>query len=81
MNESQFAGYAVLVLLPVIASLVALIKPIISLNVSIQKLNDSIDTLSSNHKELKHQIAKHGEMLHEHESRIFLMEHREDDLK
>ena len=65
MNEAQFMGLligAIATLLGIAGVMVAIIiKPIISLNTSIQKLNDSIDQLNGDNKNIKERVTKHGE--------------------
>ena len=64
MSEAQFMGLLIgaIATLLGIASIIGaiIIKPIISLNKSIQKLNDSIDQLNGDNKLLGERVTKHG---------------------
>lgn len=64
MTENQFMGLLIgsLATLLAITSVVVtiVIKPIINLNKSITKLNDSIDVLNRDSKNLVDRVAKHG---------------------
>ena len=77
MNSTEFWGYLMVFCVPVIGSLVALIKPIINLNVNIQKLADAVSTLNSDKEEIKAQITKHEDILNDHETRLTLFEYRD----
>lgn len=77
MSKEEFIGYAIVFCLPILSSFIALVKPIINLNVNIQKLNDSIKHLNSDNASIKVDIEKHESMLHDHETRLSLIEHRE----
>ncbi len=77
MNEAQFMGLligCISTLLTIASVIVAIIiKPVISLNKSIQKLNDSIDQLNGDNNTLKERVTKHGKEIDE--NRIKLVEH------
>ena len=75
MSNTEFIGYLIVFAVPVLGSLVALVKPIINLNVNIQKLSDSITHLNSDKKEMKNQLNEHEEKLNDHETRLLIMEH------
>lgn len=77
MNNTDFIGYLVVFCVPLIASFIALIKPIITLNVNIQKLADSIKNLYFDRDEIKSQVNCHEEKINDHETRIQLMENRD----
>lgn len=78
MSTNEIVGWAFVVGVPIILSLVTLIKPIINLNNSITKLTVSIEQLSKENIDVKKDVKAHGETLEDHEKRIYLMEHRED---
>lgn len=78
MSTNEIVGWAFVVGVPIILSLVTLIKPIINLNNSITKLTVSIEQLSKENIDVKKDVKAHGETLEDHEKRIYLMEHKED---
>lgn len=78
MSTNEIVGWAFVVGVPIIISLVTLIKPIINLNNSITKLTVSIEQLSKENIDVKKDVKAHGETLEDHEKRIYLMEHKED---
>lgn len=77
MTNTDFIGYMVVFCIPLVASFVALIKPIIALNVNIQKLADSIKNLYFDRDEIKNQVNGHEVKINDHETRITLMEKRD----
>ena len=77
MSTNEIVGWAVIVGLPLVGSVIALIKPIINLNTNITKLTFSIEQLSKDNIDVKKEIKAHGETLEDHEKRIYLMEHKE----
>ena len=64
MDSNQFMGLliaAIVTLLSIASIIVALIiKPIINLNKSIVKLNDSIDRLTAENENLSGRVKEHG---------------------
>lgn len=78
MSTNEIVGWAFVVGVPIILSLVTLIKPIINLNNSITKLTVSIEQLSKENIDVKKDVKAHGETLEDHEKRIYLIEHKED---
>lgn len=78
MSTNEIVGWAFVVGVPIILSLVTLIKPIINLNNSITKLTISIEQLSRENIDVKKDVKAHGETLEDHEKRIYLIEHKED---
>lgn len=80
MNNTEFWGYLVVFCVPVIGSFVALMKPIINLNINIQKLADAVSTLNSDKDEIKSQITKHEDILNDHETRLTLFEYRDKQI-
>ena len=79
MSNTEFWGYLIVFAVPVLGSLIALVKPIINLNVNIQKLSDAITHLNSDKKEMKKELDEHEEKINDHETRIFLLEHHRDE--
>ena len=77
MTNTEFIGYLCVYGLVFLGGLVALIKPIISLNVNIQKLTDSINKLSEDNDELKADVDRHEEKIQDHETRLTLIENRD----
>lgn len=77
MSTNEVVGWAVIVGLPLVGSVIALIKPIINLNTNITKLTFSIEQLSKENIDVKKEVKAHGETLEDHEKRIYLMEHKE----
>lgn len=53
MTNTEFTGYLVVYGLILLGGLIAVIKPIINLNVNIQKLTDAIENLNLDFKDLK----------------------------
>lgn len=78
MSTNEIVGWAFVVGVPIILSLITLIKPIINLNNSITKLTISIEQLSKENIDVKKDVKSHGETLEDHEKRIYLIEHKED---
>lgn len=74
MSQSEFIGYLAVYGVVFLGGLIALIKPIISLNVNIQKLTDSIGKLSSDSDEIKGTVERHSEILADHETRLTVIE-------
>ena len=79
MSENEFVGYVIVVCLPLLGSIAALIKPIINLNVSIQKLYDLISQLNSDNAETKSAIKEHEGKIADHEARLRVMEHESQE--
>lgn len=77
MNTNEVVGWAVLVAVPLLGSVIALVKPIINLNTNITKLTLSIDQLSKDNVDVKKDVKAHGEILTDHETRLQLIEHSE----
>ena len=78
MDSTQFMGMliaAIVVLLGGVGTIVTIIiKPVITLNKTIAKLDISIETLSNDYAQLKNRVDRHGERLDSHETRISHME-------
>ena len=77
MNNTELWGYLVVFCVPVIGSFIALMKPIINLNVNIQKLADAVSTLNSDRDEFNDRLNKHEEIINDHETRLTLYEYRD----
>lgn len=78
MSQVEFVGCLAVYGVVFIGGLIALIKPIISLNVNIQRLTDSIDSLTDDSKELKKEVNKHEDILKDHETRLTVIEKARD---
>lgn len=74
MTNVEFIGCLAVYGLVFIGGLIALIKPIITLNVNIQRLSDSIDNLTKDSKAIKDSVDKHESMLNDHEKRLTVIE-------
>ena len=74
MGNTEFIGSLVLIAIPVVVSFIALIKPIITLNVNIQKLSDAIAQLKDDNTVIKHTVDEHEDKINNHETRITLLE-------
>lgn len=76
MSNTEFIGYLAVYGIVFLAGIIGLIKPIITLNVNIQKLSDSIDKLSSDTTDMKSDLEEHKSILDDHEKRIIVLEHK-----
>lgn len=74
MTNTEFTGYLVVYGLILLGGLIAVIKPIINLNVNIQKLTDAIENLNLDFKDLKREVDKHDEVITDHETRLSVLE-------
>ena len=74
MTNTEFIGYLAVYGIVFLAGIIGLIKPIITLNVNIQKLTDSIGNLTSDSDELKKTVDKHENKLNDHETRLTIIE-------
>ena len=81
MNEVEMVGMFFVAVVPVVASVIALIKPILKFTEAMQKFNDNVDILFTNDKEQKHRLDIHGERLDNHENRIVKAETEIEHLK
>lgn len=77
MNTNEIIGWVIAVGLPIIGSVIALVKPIINLNTNITKLTLSIEQLSRDNCDVKNEIKAHSETLEDHEKRLYFMEHKD----
>lgn len=78
MSTNEIIGWVIAVGLPIVGSVIALVKPIINLNTNITKLTLSIEQLSKDSCDVKKDIKAHSETLEDHEKRIYLIEHKDD---
>lgn len=74
MSQTEFTGYLIVYGLILIGGLIAVIKPIINLNVNIQKLTDAIENLNLDVKDIKDEVEKHDVAINDHETRITVLE-------
>lgn len=74
MSNTEFIGYLAVYGIVFLAGIIGLIKPIIKLNVNIQKLTDTIAHLSSDSTELKADLETHEKILNDHETRLTIIE-------
>lgn len=89
MSEGQFMGLligCIATLLTIATAIVAIIiKPIINLNKSIQKLNDSIDQLNGDNKTLAERVTKHGKEIDKNRETLIIhgkeIEHLKEKLQ
>lgn len=79
MSTNEIVGWAVVVGIPLIGSVIALVKPIINLNTNITKLALSIEQLSRDSIDVKKDVRAHGEKLEDHETRLQLIEHTHNE--
>ena len=77
MSNTEMWGYLIVFCVPVLGSIVALIKPIINLNVNIKGLTDAVTHLNSDKKEMKKELDEHEKELNDHETRISILEDRD----
>lgn len=74
MTNTEFSGYLIVYGLILLSGLIAVIKPIISLNINIQKLSDTISNLNAFYKDIKDDVDKHEDKLNDHETRLTVIE-------
>lgn len=75
MSTNEIIGAVFLIGIPLLVSIIAIIKPIINLNNSITKLNITIDLLIDENGSIKSDLREHEELLNDHEKRLYLIEH------
>lgn len=76
MNTNEILGIILTVGVPLIVSLIALVKPIINLNNSITKLNVTMQQLIDENSAIKAEIKAHEDQLNDHEKRLYFAEHK-----
>lgn len=75
-NTNEVIGIVMGVGVPLLVSLIALIKPIINLNSSITKLNVTMKQLIGENGNIKAELKEHEDTLNDHEKRLYLIEHK-----
>ena len=78
MSNTEFIGYLAVYGVTVLGGIVALVKPIINLNVNIQKLTDSITQLTTDSNNIKADVEQHEKTLQDHETRLTVIEKDRD---
>ena len=81
MNEVELIGMFFMAVVPCVASVIALIKPILKFTEAMTKFNDNVDVLFKNDSEQKHRLDVHGDRLDDHEVRITKTEAELEHLK
>ena len=76
MNTNEMIGTILLVGVPLLVSIIALIRPIINLNNSITKLNITMEQLVGENTDIKAELKRHDEVLNDHELRLSLSERK-----
>ena len=74
MTQTEFVGYLMVYGVILLVALITLIKPILSLNTSIQKLTDTLEHLKEDVSQVEKQANGHNTFLQNHEVRISLLE-------
>lgn len=75
-NTNEIIGIALTVGVPLIVSLIALVKPIITLNSNITKLNVTMKQLIGENSDIKAELKAHDKTLDDHEKRLYFIEHK-----
>ena len=81
MEEPEFLGYLVMAVITLggfVAIIMKFIQPINDLRVVIQKLNDSIDTITKNNERQSKRIDKHDEQIDKLDHRVGKIETKMD---
>lgn len=76
MGTNEMIGTVILVGVPLLVSIIALVKPIINLNNSITKLNITMEQLVGENTDIKAELKRHDEVLNDHEIRLSLTERK-----
>ena len=76
MGTNEMIGTILVVGVPLLVSIVALVKPIINLNNSITKLNITMEQLVGENTDIKAELKRHDEVLSDHEIRLSLSERK-----
>ena len=78
MSDAQFMGMLIAAigsLLAIVSVIVAVfIRPVISLNKTITKLDATLDAQAKEYSQLKVRVDKHGNEIDNHEKRITVIE-------
>ena len=64
--------------IPLAVSIIALLRPLLDLNKNLVTLNNTVKTLNKDNDENKTEIKKHGDILSDHEKRIWHIEHEKE---
>lgn len=75
MSTNEMIGTVILIGVPLMVSIIALVKPIINLNTSITELNITIKQLTKDNDEIHNTLENHTDELSDHEARIRILEH------
>lgn len=75
MDTNEMIGTIILIGVPLMVSIIALVKPIINLNTSITELNITIKQLTKDNDEIHNTLENHTDELSDHEARIRILEH------
>ena len=75
MSTNEMIGTVILIGVPLMVSIIALVKPIINLNTSITELNITIKQLTKDNDEIHNTLKNHTDELSDHEARIRILEH------
>ena len=75
MSTNEMIGTIILIGVPLMVSVIALVKPIINLNTSITELNITIKQLTKDNDEIHNTLENHTDELSDHEARIRILEH------
>lgn len=81
MDETQFLGYLVMAIITLggfVAVIMKFVQPINDLRVVIQKLNDSIDSITKNSERQTKRIDKHDEQIDRLDHRVGTIETKID---
>lgn len=78
MTQTEFVGYTMVYGVILLVALIAIIKPIINLNTSIQKLTDAIEHIKEDMGKIETEVKDHNEAIHDHEIKISMMEKQEE---
>lgn len=76
MTTNEVIGIVITVGVPLIVSLIALVRPIINLNSSITKLNVTMKQLIGENGDIKAELREHDKTLDDHEKRLYFIEHK-----
>lgn len=77
VSNSELIGTLAIVGVPLVVSVIALVKPIIELNTSITKLNVTIRQLTDDNDGFKEELKDQAELINDHEKRLYYIEHKE----
>ena len=75
MSTNEMVGTVILIGVPLMVSIIALVKPIINLNTSITELNITIKQLTKDNDDIHNTLENHTDELSDHEARIRILEH------